>query len=113
MDALARLSSNVTICCACSISVAAWLAPNGELPAVIWLRSRISAKAAVQWVFQWFHVSSLGGVTFPLPPAEGHVTAGNGMFAPRGDHCCIGNWYAGVGGKDLAFFLLACVDRKG
>ncbi len=48
MDALARLSSNVAICCAYSISVAAWLAPNGELPAVIWLRSHISAKVAVQ-----------------------------------------------------------------
>ncbi len=31
MDALARLSSDVAICCACSIS-AAWLAPKVELP---------------------------------------------------------------------------------
>ncbi len=54
----------------------------------------------------------VGGATFPLAPAKGHVAAGNGMFAPRGDHHCVGDRYAGVGGEDLAFFLLACVDRK-
>ncbi len=55
----------------------------------------------------------VGGVTFPLAPVKGHVPAGDCMFAPRGDHCCVGDWYACIGGKDLAFFLLACVDRKG
>ena len=54
----------------------------------------------------------IGGVTFLLAPVESHVTAGNGMFAPHGDHHCVGDWYAGVGGEDLAFFLLACVDHK-
>ena len=56
--------------------MAAWLVPNGESLAVIRLRSRILAKAAVQWVFQLFHVSLLGGAAFPLAPAEGHVTTG-------------------------------------
>ncbi len=55
----------------------------------------------------------VGGATFPLVPSKGHVTAGDGVFATCGDHCCIRDRYAGVGGKDLAFFLLAYVDRKG
>ena len=47
MDALARLSSDVVICCACSIS-AAWLAPKVVSPVVMREMSRISANAAVQ-----------------------------------------------------------------
>ena len=43
VDALERLSSDVAICWACSMSVAAWFAPNGESPAIMCLRSRISA----------------------------------------------------------------------
>ena len=55
----------------------------------------------------------VGGATFPLAPSEGHVTAGDDVFAPCGDHCCVGDRYASVGGEDLEFFLLACVDHKG
>ncbi len=55
----------------------------------------------------------VGGATFLFAPAEGHVTAGKGMFAPRGDQCSVGDRDACIGGKDLAFFLLACVDLKG
>ena len=55
----------------------------------------------------------VGEAMFPLAPAKGHVTAGDGVFAPCGDHRRVGDWYAGIGGKDLAFFLLVCVDRKG
>ena len=55
MDALARLSRDVAICCACSIS-AAWLAPKVESPVVMREMSRISANAAVQWSFQFAHV---------------------------------------------------------
>jgi hypothetical protein len=55
----------------------------------------------------------VGLVPYPWPPAKGHVTAGDGMFAPHGDHCCIEDWDACVRGKDLAFLLRVCVDRKG
>ena len=55
----------------------------------------------------------VGGATFSFAPAKGHATAGKGMFAPCGDHRCVGDRDACVGGKDLAFFLLTCVDRKG
>ena len=47
MDALVRLSSDVAICCACSIS-AAWLAPKVVSPVVMREMSRISANAGVQ-----------------------------------------------------------------
>ena len=47
MDALARLSSDVAICCACSISVA-WLAPKVVSPVVMREMSHILANAAVQ-----------------------------------------------------------------
>ncbi len=63
MDALARLSSDVAICCACSIS-AAWLAPKVESPVVMREMSRISANAAVQWTFQCAHVCSFAGRRF-------------------------------------------------
>ena len=55
MDALARLSRDVAICCACSIS-AAWLAPKVELLVIMREMSRILANAAVQWSFQFTHV---------------------------------------------------------
>ena len=63
MEALARLSSEVAICCACSISVA-WLAPKVESPVVMQEISRISANAAVQWIFQFAHVCSFAGRRF-------------------------------------------------
>ena len=56
MDALARLSSDVAICCAFSISMA-WLAPKVVSPVVMREMSRISANAAIQWIFQLSHVS--------------------------------------------------------
>ncbi len=56
----ARLSSEVTMRAACSALVVAWYA-NVQLPAVIWLISRVSAKAAVQCVFQLFHIWSMMG----------------------------------------------------
>ena len=55
MDVLARLSRDVAICCACSIS-AAWLAPKVESPVVMREMSRILENAAVQWSFQFAHV---------------------------------------------------------
>ncbi len=50
MDALARLSSDVAICYACSMS-AAWLAPKVVSPVVMREMSRILVNAAVQWSF--------------------------------------------------------------
>ena len=67
--AFARLSSDVTMRAACLASVAAWYA-NARLPAVIWLMSRDSAKAAVQCVFQLFHVWLMMGQRFHLRHAN-------------------------------------------
>jgi hypothetical protein len=61
--AFARLLSDETMQAACSASVAAWYA-NARSPAIIWLMSRVSAKAAVQCVFQLFHVWLMMGQRF-------------------------------------------------
>jgi hypothetical protein len=61
--AFARLLSDMTMRAACSALVAAWYA-NAQLPTVIRLMSRVSAKAAVQCVFQLFHVWLMMGQRF-------------------------------------------------
>ncbi len=58
--AFARLLSDVTMQAACLALVAAWYA-NAQLPAIIRLMSRDSAKAAVQCIFQLFHIWSMYG----------------------------------------------------
>ena len=63
IDALARLSSDAAICCACLIATA-WLAPKVVSPAVMREMSHISANAAVQWSFQFAHVCSYAGRRF-------------------------------------------------
>jgi hypothetical protein len=50
---------------------------------------------------------------FPFAPAEGHVSACQGVLASRRHHRFVGDWDAGVGGKDLTFLLFACVDGQG
>ncbi len=63
MAAFKRLSSDVTMRAACSASVVAWFAKAWSL-AVMRVMSRDSAKAAVQCVFQVFHVWSTRGRHF-------------------------------------------------
>ncbi len=52
------------------------------------------------------------GLTFPLAPCEFHPAAGDCGFGASRYHRGLGEGDAGIMGKGLAFFLLACVDHK-
>ncbi len=50
--------------------------------------------------------------TFPFVPGEFHAATVEGGIRAGGDHCCFGDWNAGVLGKHLALLLFVCVDSK-
>ncbi len=52
-------------------------------------------------------------VTFPLAPGQCHVAAGQSVLGTCGDHGFVRDGDTGIGGKDLTFLLLPCVDGKG
>ncbi len=49
------------------------------------------------------------GTMFPFAPRQGHVSGGDGVFGPSGDHGSVGDGDAGVVCEYLAFFLLSGV----
>ncbi len=50
---------------------------------------------------------------FPLMPGQRHVAALQGVLGTCGDHGFVRDGDIGIGGKDLTFLLLPCVDGKG
>ncbi len=50
---------------------------------------------------------------FPLTPGQHHVAARQDVLGTCGDHGFVGDGDTGIGGKDLTFLLLPCVDSKG
>ncbi len=50
---------------------------------------------------------------FPLAPGQRHVAARQGVLGTCGDHGFVGDGDTGIGGEDLTFLLLPCVDGKG
>ncbi len=49
------------------------------------------------------------GMMLPFVPCQGHVSSGEGVFGPSGDHGSVGDEDAGVVCEYLAFFLLSGV----
>ncbi len=49
---------------------------------------------------------------FPFAPGKFHVATVEGGLCAGSDHCCFGDWNAGVLGKCLTILLCACVDSK-
>ncbi len=52
-------------------------------------------------------------LTFPLAPGQHHVATRQGVLGTCGDHGFVGDWDYIIGGKDLTFLLLPCVDGEG
>ncbi len=51
--------------------------------------------------------------TFPLVPGQCHVAARQGVLGTCGDPGFVRDGDSGIGGKELTFLLLPCVDGKG
>ncbi len=51
--------------------------------------------------------------TFLLAPGQRYVAARQGMLGSCGGHSFVGDGDTSIGGKDLTFLLLPCVDGEG